>query len=84
MASDGTFSSFPQATLDFLRGIATDNSREWFEAHRGDYEASYVEPARRFVETVGPRLKEISPGVRFEPKINGSISRINRDVRFQG
>ena len=35
-----------------------------------------------FVDSMGPRLKQISPGVRFEPKVNGSIGRINRDVRF--
>ena len=31
---------------------------------------------------MGPRLKELSTGVKYEPKINGSIGRINRDVRF--
>jgi uncharacterized protein (TIGR02453 family) len=78
----GGFSQFPAETLHFLAGIAFDNSKDWFEANRSLYEAGYVEPARRFIDEVGPRLKTISPGVRFEPKVNGSISRINRDVRF--
>jgi uncharacterized protein (TIGR02453 family) len=81
MSAQG-FSQFPQETLHFLAGIAFDNSKDWFEANRGLYEAGYVEPARRFVDEVGPRLKKVSAGVRFEPKINGSIGRINRDVRF--
>jgi uncharacterized protein (TIGR02453 family) len=79
---DTGFSAFPEQTLRFLAGIGFENSREWFEANRELYEAGYIEPARRFVESVGPRLKKVSPGVRFEPKVNGSISRINRDVRF--
>jgi uncharacterized protein (TIGR02453 family) len=82
MPGNDSFASFPLTTLEFLRGIAAQNAKEWFEAHRDLYEGGYVEPARRFVETVGPRLKKLSPEVRFEPKINGSISRINRDVRF--
>ena len=77
-----TFSGFPEATFRFLRDIAGHNDRAWFEAHRADYEAGYVAPARLFVEALGPRLKAISRSVRFEPKVNGSIARINRDIRF--
>jgi uncharacterized protein (TIGR02453 family) len=82
MMADMQFSRFPAETLTFLRGIADNNSRDWFEANRALYEAGYVEPARRFVEAVGPRLARISQNVRYEPKVNGSISRINRDIRF--
>jgi uncharacterized protein (TIGR02453 family) len=80
--SDGGFSQFPDETLQFLAGIAFENSKDWFEANRGLYEKGYVEPARSFVETMGPRLKKLSPDVRYEPKVNGSIARVNRDVRF--
>src|SRR5262245_45944855 len=79
---DGGFSAFPEETLRFLAGIAFQNSKDWFEANRDLYEAGYIGPARQFVESLGPRLKKVSPGVRFEPKVNGSIGRINRDVRF--
>ena len=77
-----TFGGFPAATPEFLSGIAANNDKSWFEAHRGLYEAGYVAPARAFVATVGPRLREISPKVQFEPKVNGSLGRINRDIRF--
>ena len=73
---------FPPATLEFLRGIGVDNSKAWFEANRPLYEAGYVEPGRAFVEALGPRLRELSPEVQFAPKVNGSLSRINRDIRF--
>jgi uncharacterized protein (TIGR02453 family) len=80
--SETGFSAFPAETRKFLGGIGENNGKEWLEAHRDLYEVGYVEPARRFVESMGPRLKALSPGVRYEPKINGSIGRINRDVRF--
>lgn len=76
------FGGFPPETLQFLRGIDSDNSKPWFDANRDLYEAGYVAPAKRFVEGIGPQLRKISPGVRFDARVNGSIARINRDVRF--
>lgn len=76
------FTGFPKETFTFLSSLGDNNSKEWFEAHRGDYEAYYVAPAKDFVEAIGPKLRAISKTVNFEPKINGSIFRINRDVRF--
>jgi uncharacterized protein (TIGR02453 family) len=79
--ADG-FSAFPAHTLQFLSRLERNNSKEWFEANRDLYEAGYVAPARDFVEAFGPRLRKISPTVKYEAKISGSIARINRDVRF--
>ena len=78
----GTFGGFPKETAKFLRELSRNNEKEWFEAHRADYQASYVEPALAFVAAIGPRLQRISPSISFEPRINGSLFRINRDVRF--
>ncbi len=77
-----TFTGFPRATFEFLEGLSAHNNKQWFEAHRSDYEAYYVAPAKLFVEAIGPKLRRISKTVNFEAKINGSIFRINRDVRF--
>ncbi|MGB3339447.1 MAG: DUF2461 domain-containing protein [Devosia sp.] len=73
---------FPPETLTFLRGIAANNDKAWFDANRDLYEAGYVEAGRAFVEAVGPQLQAISPDVQFAAKINGSIPRVNRDIRF--
>jgi len=81
-ATPAAFSGFPKETFAFLDGIAAHNEKAWFEAHRDLYEAGFVAPARAFVEALGPRLKKISPSVQFDAKINGSIGRINRDIRF--
>jgi len=80
--SDGEFTGFPKGAFTFLRGIAAHNEKAWFDAHRADYEAYCLAPARAFVEALGPKLKKVAPGVQWEPKINGSIFRINRDIRF--
>lgn len=76
------FTGFPPETFAFLKGLARNNSREWFEKHREDYEQFHLAPAKAFVEAIGPGLKKISKAVNAEPKVNGSIFRINRDVRF--
>ncbi|HEY4202674.1 MAG TPA: DUF2461 domain-containing protein [Devosiaceae bacterium] len=76
------FSGVPDATFKFLSGIAAHNDKTWFEAHRDLYDTGYVAIGRALTAELGPRLRAISPQVQFEPKINGSIGRINRDIRF--
>lgn len=76
------FAGFPKRTATFLRGLTKNNDKAWFDARRADYDASYVEPAKSFVAAIGPRLQKISPTVDFAPKVNGSLFRVNRDVRF--
>ncbi|MSQ14697.1 MAG: DUF2461 domain-containing protein [Dehalococcoidia bacterium] len=82
MSSGKEFSGFPEGTFGFLRDISENNSREWFETHRREYEQYYLEPALDFIMELGPRLQEISSSVKFEPRVNGSLFRIHRDVRF--
>jgi uncharacterized protein (TIGR02453 family) len=76
------FTGFPKETLTFLDGISTHNAKSWFDQHRADYDSYWVAPARAFVDAAGEALLDISPDIRAEPKINGSIFRINRDIRF--
>lgn len=76
------FNGFPAATFEFLNGIAAHNEKVWFDAHRPLYEAGYVEPGKAFVAAIGPSLRDISPDVQFDPRVNGSIGRVNRDIRF--
>ena len=73
---------FPKETFAFLDGVSAHNEKAWFDANRPLYEAGYVEAGKAFVEALGPRLAALSPGLKFEPRINGSIARVNRDIRF--
>lgn len=76
------FAGFTEDTVRFLSELTSNNEKAWFEENRARYEAAWVEPARLFVEALGGKLKKIVPGLRCEAKIDGSILRINRDVRF--
>ncbi len=76
-----TFTGFPPDTTDFLADLSAHNSKAWFDANRHRYERGYVEPAKAFVEAVTEPLRQVAP-VEAEPRINGSIFRINRDIRF--
>jgi uncharacterized protein (TIGR02453 family) len=77
-----TFSGFDPAALDFLRGLGERNDRAWFDAHRADYKERLLLPAREFVVALGERLAVIAPAIQADPRVNGSILRINRDTRF--
>lgn len=81
IANDG-FEGFPKATVNFLTELSQHNNKEWFDAHRDDYEHYYLAPAREFVVHLGEALHEIAPHIHAVPAINKSIFRINRDVRF--
>jgi uncharacterized protein (TIGR02453 family) len=82
-SSTNTFAGFPREGLEFLDGLASDNTREYFDAHRDTYESALLQPAKDFVVAMGEELRaRVSPGIRSEPRVNGSILRINRDTRF--
>jgi len=79
----GEFRGFPEGGLRFLDELALNNNKEWFEAHRREFEGYLLEPGKSFVAELGPRLRQhISPAIHAEPKVNGSIMRMNRDIRF--
>ncbi len=76
------FSGFPRALPDFLGALAKNNTKAWLDANRADYETLFIAPAKAFVAALGPRLQAWSPDIHAEPRVNGSIMRINRDIRF--
>ena len=73
-------SYFTAESLGFLRGLKRRNTREWFEARRGDYESHVKAPLATLVEEMDLRLTKIAPEMRGDPK--RSMFRIYRDVRF--
>lgn len=76
------FDGFPKGTKSFFKGLASNTTREWFEAHRGDFDASVMAPAKAFVAALAPELEALDSRLVAEPRLNGSIRRIHRDVRF--
>jgi uncharacterized protein (TIGR02453 family) len=76
------FTGFGAKTRKFLRDLGRNNEKAWFDAHRAEYEQYYLEPAKAFVEVVGPKLEKFAPNIVWDPRVNGSIFRVNRDIRF--
>jgi uncharacterized protein (TIGR02453 family) len=74
--------SFPKCAADFLSKLSKNNNREWFESHREDYKLMFLEPAQEFVVEMGKKLQTVRPGIIAIPKIDKSIFRLHRDVRF--
>src|SRR6266571_807820 len=71
---------FTTATFRFFRGLARNNAKPWFEAHRADYEGQVREPMRALIEEMDVRLARFAPEITGEPK--RSMFRIYRDIRF--
>jgi uncharacterized protein (TIGR02453 family) len=84
MSRETDFAGFPAAGLDLLRDLAANNNRVWFAAHRADYEALLLAPARAFVVELGARLQAIDPAIRVDPRTDGGgvLMRHHRDTRF--
>ncbi|MFC1868910.1 DUF2461 domain-containing protein [Thermodesulfobacteriota bacterium] len=76
------FNGFPKELCTFFNQLKKHNTKEWFDSHREDYERYVKVPSIEFVVSMGDKLKEIAPGVNALPKINQSLFRLNRDMRF--
>lgn len=64
----------------FFRELAAEQSRDWFQANRGRYEAAVRDPVRELVGATNVALAAQDVPLEGDPK--RSVSRINRDVRF--
>ncbi|MGV8943229.1 DUF2461 domain-containing protein [Thermomonas sp.] len=74
---------FSAKTFKFLRGLARHNEREWFHAHKPEYEAHLRQPYQRLLLDLQPALAGISLHFRADPKtVGGSLYRIHRDTRY--
>lgn len=82
-AIDHQFEGFPHRAFELLRQLAEHNNRAWFAANRMALEAALVRPALALVTDLGPLLRHrVSPGLRAEPRVGGSILRLQHDARF--
>lgn len=76
MASDA-FKAFPKSSVQFLRDLKANNTRDWFKANKAMYEDALKTPARAFADTMAGDLGALT-GVSHTAK----IFRIHRDLRF--
>ncbi|BDC52554.1 TIGR02453 family protein [Bryobacterales bacterium F-183] len=74
------FAGFPKTGLQFLKKLRKNNTREWFEANRADYEAYVKVPREELVAALNVEIGKFAPHHVTEPK--KAIYRIHRDTRF--
>jgi uncharacterized protein (TIGR02453 family) len=65
-----TFRGWPEGALDFYAGLEADNSKQYWQAHKTDYDDYVKDP---FVELSAMVEREFGPLRLFRP---------NRDIRF--
>ncbi len=82
MSNNSAFHGFPNDCVKFFIDLRQNNNKQWFVDNRAGFDNHVMEPARQFVVDMGERLKTICPDIIAEPKVNRSIFKINRDVRF--
>jgi uncharacterized protein (TIGR02453 family) len=74
---------FSDRSFRFLRALARNNRREWFQQHKGEYEQYVRAPFQRLLTDLQPDLAAISLQFRADPRpVGGSLFRMHRDTRF--
>jgi len=71
------FEGFSQATGDFMLGLMFNNDRDWFEAHRPEYEEHLLKPFR----ALAADTEEIMLARHPEMGLDLHVARIYRDAR---
>jgi len=78
-AAPTRFEGFADRDGRFFRALAKNQRRDWFEAHRMEYEQGWHLPMKALLAEVRERLDRVFPHHALaEPK----VFRIYRDVRF--
>lgn len=74
------FQGFPEEALSFLKALARNNRREWFQPRKAVYETRVRAPMAELVDAVNRALARFAPDYINAPE--KAIYRIYRDTRF--
>jgi len=69
-----------QQSLDFLKGLAQNNNREWYHDNKKRYEKELKKPFENLVTAVIAEVQKVDPEVEILAR--KAIFRIYRDTRF--
>lgn len=70
---------FSNETLNFLFENRSNNSKEWFHAHKADYDSYVKKPFAELIAGLEPTIHTIDKEILCDSR---RISRIYRDTRF--
>lgn len=77
------FSGFSEETTRFFYDLKENNNKAWFERNRSIFDEYVLPEAQHFVQDIGKKFhEEISENIEAVPRIDKSIFRLHRDVRF--
>ncbi|MCX6539765.1 MAG: DUF2461 domain-containing protein [Acidobacteria bacterium] len=79
-ADGGSPARFTSQTLAFLRALARNNRREWFQERKDRYEEVVRAPMAALVERLAVDFRDFAPDLIATPR--ASMYRIYRDTRF--
>ncbi len=71
---------FREAGLRFLRSLRRNNRRDWFEAHKQEFERELKQPMLALIETVNGAMEGFAAAHVRPPQ--KCMMRIYRDIRF--
>ena len=69
------FQGFSPETIDFLWGIRLNNNRDWFMAHKADYQTTLYEPMKALAQEIFSHFQDV-------PNMAHKLSRIYKDARM--
>jgi uncharacterized protein (TIGR02453 family) len=76
-------SHFTPELFRFLVRLKRNNNRDWFLAHKDEYESCVHQSALQFIISFAGPLYDITPHLVADPRTSrGSLFRIYRDTRF--
>jgi uncharacterized protein (TIGR02453 family) len=82
MTAQAYFNGFPKECVTFYTELQKNNTKTWFNEHKREYEQFVMAPACDFVGEMGNALKTLAPSIVADPRVNKSIFRPYRDIRF--
>jgi len=78
-APNASFGGFADRDARFFKALAKNQNRDWFAAHREEYEQGWLNPMKALLAEVRERL---APRYGHEEIRAPKVFRIHRDVRF--
>ena len=71
---------FHEAGLNFLKSLRRNNRREWYQAHKQQFERELKQPMLALIEAVNGAMQDFAPAHVRPPQ--KCMMRIYRDIRF--
>ena len=74
------FPGFSREAMQFFRGLARNNNRDWFQPRKPIFEEHVKQPMHELVAQVNAALQKFAPEYVTEP--SKAVYRFYRDTRF--